>query len=210
MKKEVMREERRLAFLMIAWRMPEIFTSLAAAVASASMAVWLEFVENVSVMIPAILLAVLSGKLRHNLKYSYNYGTGKLEAITAFACEIFDLTGLFCILFFSIRQFFRPDGEEKKLVFALCMSLVGLGIDVFLLLRQRQLSEREHSKMLHTAFLSAQKEFAFDFIAILAIAVDILFSRTEWVRYFSPALCILVAVPFICQTITEGMEQLKN
>ena len=139
MKKEVMREERRLAFLMIAWRMPEIFTSLAAAVASASMAVWLEFVENVSVMIPAILLAVLSGKLRHNLKYSYNYGTGKLEAITAFACEIFDLTGLFCILFFSIRQFFRPSGEEKKLVFALCMSLVGLGIDVFLLLRQRQL-----------------------------------------------------------------------
>ena len=116
MKKSVMREEQRLALLLIVRRIPKFITSFVAAVVSGSMAVWLEFMENVSILIPGVLIAVLSGAMKHNLKYQFNYGTGKLEALTAFACEIFDIAGLLCI---DIEISFLPEtpyGEVTKTV----------------------------------------------------------------------------------------------
>ena len=196
MKNSVMQREQRLALLLILWRIPEFVTSFLAATASKSVVVWVEFVESASILIPGILLAVLSRKLGKNLKFMFNYGTGKVEAITAFGCEMFDLSGLLCVLCFAVTGLINPPEGEKQVLFALVVSLIGLGIDLFLFFQQKKLVEQEHSRMLHTAYLSAQKEFVFDFISLTALAMEVMFADKEWIRYVSPLMCILVSVPF--------------
>jgi divalent metal cation (Fe/Co/Zn/Cd) transporter len=188
--------QRRIAILLILWRLPEFVTSLIAATASGSVVVWLEFVENASVLIPGILLAVLAAKLNKNLKFVFNYGTGKVEAITALSIEIFDMAGLACLFFFAIKGIIRPETELKNLRFALFVSIIGLLIDIIIMFRQKMILDASNSKMFHTAYVSAQKEFFFDAASIIALLISIVFEQTAWIVYFSPVVCILISIPF--------------
>ena len=212
-KKTELRNQQRIAILLILWRLPEFFTSLIAACASGSVVVWLEFIENASILIPGIILLVLSGKLSRNLKYVFNYGTGKVEAITALCCEIFDIAGLFCVSFFAIKGLFVPEEDEKYLGFALAVSIAGLLIDLIILQQQKKILSGSHSKMFHTALVSAQKEFFFDAASIITLVITLIFEGTLWIRYFSPVVCLIIVVPFfiiVMKHLRESVSELVD
>ncbi|MCR5024403.1 MAG: cation transporter [Lachnospiraceae bacterium] len=193
---EALTEQYKVAVLLVVWKLPAFFTSFLAACASRSMVLWLEFIENASIFIPGIILLILSRKLNKNLKFRFNYGTEKVEAITALSCEMFDLAGLFCIVLFAVRNLIKGSEEGKYMVFALIVSIVGLLIDIFILQKEKKLTAVNHSKMLHTAYISAQKEFAFDIISIITLIIEIVFMEKSWITYFAPAVSIVIAVPF--------------
>ena len=72
------------------------------------MVMWLEFIEQVSIILPGFILAFLSFQMKKSLKFHFNYGTGKIEAIGAMSCEMFDIAGLCCVVFFSVKTSFAP------------------------------------------------------------------------------------------------------
>jgi divalent metal cation (Fe/Co/Zn/Cd) transporter len=146
--------------LLIIWRLPEFVTSFIAACASGSAVVWLEFVECASIVLPGAILAVLSGKLNRNLKYVFNYGTGKVEAITALSCEMFDMAGILCLLFFAVRSIIIGKEESGNLRFALIVSIFGLIIDIFILIRQKK-SWRRVTARCTTPPMSAPRRSSF-------------------------------------------------
>ncbi|SFB96688.1 cation transporter [Butyrivibrio sp. YAB3001] len=196
MKAEVLEKQQKLALLLLLWRIPGTVAAFIAATASDSMVLWLEFIENFSIVVPGIIILFLSQKLNKNLKFRFNYGTGKVEAIVALCCEVFDIAGLFCIVFFAVRKIIRGSSEEGDLFLALGVSILGVLIDFFIMKKERALFQKEHSRMLHTAYLSAQKEFGFDFISIATIAISIVFAKTSWIRFFSPVVSIIIAMFF--------------
>ena len=195
-KRTELKKQHDVALVLIFWRLPEFVTSFIAATASGSAVVWLEFIENASILLPGVLIAFLTKKLNRNLKYVFNYGTGKVEAITALSCEIFDIAGLFCVVFFSIREIIRPEPESTYLLFALIVSLIGLIIDLLILFWQKKILLGTSGKMFHTAYVSAQKEFFFDAASIATLLLQIIFKQTFWIAYLSPIVCIAIVVPF--------------
>ena len=210
-RKEDLIRQQKIALLLVLWRFPEFITSFIAAIASGSTVVWLEFIENASVLIPGIILIILARKLNRNLKYMFNYGTGKVEAITALCIEIFDVAGLFCIVFFAIKALIKPAAEEHNLRFALAISILGLFIDLLILSKQKKVSENSPSKMFHTAYVSAQKEFFFDAASIVTLVVTIIFEKSSWIHYFSPVVCLIIVVPFfliVIQHMKASLEEL--
>lgn len=188
-------KEKNLAFLVTVWKLPQCTAAFISALASGSMIMWMEFVEKISILIPCILLMVMSIKLNRNLKFRFNYGTGKVEAITALSCEMFDLAGLLCVIYFSIRDFSNPAHESNSAI-AVILCVAGLALDVFILIGQRKLLHAGHSRMIHTAFLSAQKEFFFDTVAFAALLLEMILKNIQKASYFSPIACLLLAVPF--------------
>ena len=205
-KREAMDEQHKVAFLLVVWRIPGFITSFVAACASRSLVLWLEFIENASILLPGILLLVLSERLNKNLKFKYNYGTEKVEAITALSCEMFDLAGLFCILIFAIRNLIGGAESGEYMFFALAVSIAGLCIDFVILRKEQKLTAMNHSKMLHTALVSAQKEFVFDFISIITLIISIAYHDRFWISYFTPIVSIIVVIPFSITVI----RHLKN
>ncbi|MCR5558681.1 MAG: cation transporter [Butyrivibrio sp.] len=195
-KRNELEKQHNVALLLILWRLPEFITSFVAAAASGSAVVWLEFIESASILIPGVLIAVFSKRLNKNLKYVYNYGTGKVEAITALSCEIFDIAGLFCVVFFSVRTIIKPEPESGYIFLALIISIIGLFIDMLILFLQSKILLGSQSKMFHTAYISARKEFFFDAVAIITLVIELLFEKTTWISYLSPIVCIIIAVPF--------------
>lgn len=213
MQKNVLAEQKKVAILLIIYRIPEFVTSLIAAAASGSMVVWLEFIENASILIPGIIIVILSGKLSQNLKFTFNYGTGKVEAISALSCEMFDLAGIFCVVFFAIRKIIMPDIEEDFLAFALVVSIIGLLIDIFIYYKEKSFVEKEHSRMIHSAFVAARNEFVFDAISIVTLIIGIIFEKTSWIRYFSPIVCVVVSLPLayiVVHHLTDAIRELSD
>ncbi|MCR4590981.1 MAG: cation transporter [Lachnospiraceae bacterium] len=196
-KSEALTEQYKIAVLLVIWKIPNFVTSFVAACASRSMVLWLEFIENASIFVPGIILLILSRKLNKNLKFKYNYGTEKVEAITALSCEMFDLAGLFCIVLFAVRKLMHGSEEgEEYLLFALIVSIIGFLIDIFIVNKEKKLVSVNHSKMLHTAYISAQKEFVFDIISMITLVIEIIFVGRSWISYFAPAVSIVLAIPF--------------
>ncbi|WP_408069925.1 cation diffusion facilitator family transporter [Butyrivibrio sp. JL13D10] len=210
MQKNVLDEQKKVALLLIIYRIPEFITSLIAAAASGSMVVWLEFVENASILIPGIIIYILSIRLNKNLKFRFNYGTGKVEAISALCCETFDIAGIFCVLVFAVRRLFIHETEEEFLIFALVISIIGLLIDIFIYFKEKKFIEKEHSKLIHSAFVAARNEFVFDAISIITLIIGIVFSNTTWISYFSPVVCIIVALPLGYIVIKHILEAVKE
>ena len=167
-----MDEQHKVAFLLVVWRIPGFITSFVAACASRSLVLWLEFIENASILLPGILLLVLSERLNKNL------------------------AGLFCILIFAIRNLIGGAESGEYLFFALAVSIAGLFIDFVIVRKEHKLSTMNHSKMLHTAFVSAQKEFVFDFISIITLIIGIVYRDRSWISYFTPIVSIIVVIPF--------------
>ncbi len=212
-KKKAMEEQKKLAILLVLWRIPAFSTSFVAACASRSLVLWLEFIENASILLPGILLLILSGRLNRNLKFRYNYGTEKVEAITALCCEMFDLAGLFCISLFAVRHLIKGSEKGEHLHFALAVSLLGLIIDIIIVLREKELINVHSSKLLHTAYISAGKELVFDVISIFTLVISILFSERSWIIHFSPVISIALVIPFsvlLLKHIKESLVELTD
>ena len=206
-----LQNQYKLALLVVLGKFPVFITSFLAASVSGSIVVWMEFIENVSVLVPGIMLMVLSRKLDRNLKFKFNYGPGKVEAITAFSCEIFDIAGLFCIIYFSIKKLIEGPEEEEYLVLALILSIIGFIIDALVVQGQKRIMLSKESKMFHTAFISAQKEFFFDGMSIFALIVPLVFGQRAWIRYFAPVVCLIVSVPFlviVSRHLGESIDEL--
>ncbi len=67
--------------------------------------------------------------------------------------------------------------------------------------------------MLHTAFLSAQKEFAFDVISIITLIIGIIYRESIWIERFTPAVSIVVVIPFsviVLQHIRHSLIELTD
>ena len=193
----VYKDQSRLSILLILWRLPGFAIAFAAALASESIVVWLDVVETASVLIPGFLLMYISISLKKDLKYRFNYGTGKIEAITAMSCEIFDVAGLSCAVYFAIKEIIHPNQSEKYVAGVFFILLAGVIIDSFLLYKQKKLYETVENRMLHTALLSAQKEFIFDLIALVTLFLSFLFRKNTYIAYFSPVVCLVIAIPLI-------------
>ncbi len=196
-KNDDMTREFRIAMFLVLCRLPQFLLTFLAASLGGSVVLWLEFVEAASIVIPGAILAMIALNLSKNLKYEFNYGTGKVEAITALGCEMFDIAGILAVVVIAIREVFKEPEEEGLTEIALVISIIGLLIDIFILYKQRNIAKANKSRMFHTAYLSARKEFGFDLASIITLIVTIIFRETGWIRYVSPAVCVVVAIPFL-------------
>lgn len=86
--------------------MPNFVAVTVSAIVSVSLIVWMDFVDSFCNVVNSGFVALLSRKLRRNLKYEYNYGVGKIEAISSLACDGI----LICWLFRDVRAvwYFSP------------------------------------------------------------------------------------------------------
>ncbi|MCR5580040.1 MAG: cation transporter [Pseudobutyrivibrio sp.] len=210
MKNKNFKEQKKIALLLVLWRIPEFVTSFIAASTSQLMVVWLEFIECASILIPGLLLIILSSRLEHNLKFKFNYGTGRIEAITALCCEVLDIVGLFCVVFFSVKRILKPQVEHSYLNFALVVSVIGVVIDAVILIKQKKLLEGVSNRMFHTAYISAVKEFGFDFLSIITLIMVIVFGHNRWIQLFPPVVSILIAIPFALIVIEHMKESISE
>lgn len=206
-------EQRKIALLEVLAELPNFIAVTVSAILSGSLIVWMDFVDSFGNMANSSFLLLLSSRLRNDLKYRYNYGIGKVEAISSLCSNLFICIGLACVFFFSIVDLFTPKQPSSLIFYVLFLKVVNVSFDTYFLISQYRLRHASSTSITEASFLAAVKNFCFDFTALLALLISYLLRDNPVSWYFSPVVCIILAslILISClKNIRSSIEELTD
>ena len=195
------KNQQRVSFLNFIAELPNFVAVLASAIVSGSLLVWMDFIDSLCNVIDAGFVALLSRKLKRDLKYEYNYGIGKIEAISSLCCEGILICGLLIMLISSINDMINPKQPSVLLIYVVVLKVINVIFDTFFLKEQYKIKKGGGSELTDAKFYSALKCFAFDTVALVSILICWIFRGYRAVWYFSPVICIILAVFFFTAAV---------
>ena len=129
-KKNAYKNQEKLSSFSFLSEVPNFIAVTISALLSQSLLTWLDFVDSFGNMVSDGLVVIQSRKMSRDLRYEYNYGVGKLEAMTAFSCQSIGLGGLLCIILISMMQLVHPEKPSDLLIYVVALKVVNVAVDI--------------------------------------------------------------------------------
>ncbi|MGN0613063.1 MAG: cation transporter [Porcipelethomonas sp.] len=206
---EKYKSQQRVSFFTFLSELPNFFAVLVSAIFSGSLIVWMDFVDSLGNVINAGFVTLLSRKLRHDLKYEYNYGIGKIEAISSLCCNGILICGLIFMLISSVNDLISPKQPSGVLIYVVVLKVINVAFDSYFLAAQYKIKKSSGSSISVSQFHASLKSFSFDAIALVSILICWLFRDFNIVWYFSPVICIALSVFFFAETIADARKSIR-
>lgn len=201
------KSQQRVSFISFLVELPNFIAVTISAIISGSLIVWMDFVDSLGNVLNSGFVALLSRKLSRNLKYKYNYGVGKIEAISALCCDGILICGLVLMVISSVNDFILPKEPSGLLIYVVFLKVINVAFDTFFLQAQYKIKKQSRTTIAITEFHTALKSFAFDTVALISILICWLFREVRAVWYFSPVICIVLSVCFLSEQFREPRLQ---
>lgn len=208
-RKHFVKQEKIALFQTVA-RFPCFIFVVISAIASNALFIWIDAVERLCGFIQNTLVNIFSRKLKKNLKFDYNYGTGKVEAIISICCDIFSIVALGCADALGVYQIIFPEKPSSFNAIVVFLISTNLIIDsVFVYLNKNNAK----SRMIKSLLSSNIETIAFDTISFAMLFVTGFFSHLQFTWYISPVLAVIVSTYFIIQnfkSINRSLGELTD
>lgn len=198
--------QQKVSFLSFLLELPNFVAVTVSAVLSGSLIVWMDFVDSLGNVLNSGFVALLSRKLRRDLKYEYNYGVGKIEAIASLACDGILICGLIFMLISSVNDLLSPKEPSGILIYVVLLKVVNVAFDAVFLRAQYMIKRSAQTAVAVTEFHASLKSFAFDAVALVSLLICWAFREVRAVWYFSPVICIALAVWFFVGALRRARE----
>ena len=207
--KDPYQNQQKVSLLSFLAELPNFVAVTASAVVSGSLIVWMDFVDSFCNVLNSGFVAVLSRKLRRDLKYEYNYGVGKIEAISSLACDGILLCGLILMLISSVNDLISPKEPSGLLIYVVALKVINVAFDTVFLKAQHKIKKETKTPIAVTEFHASLKSFLFDAVALVSILICWIFRDIRAVWYFSPVICIALSVWFFVGAIQRAGESVR-
>lgn len=207
--KDSYRNQQKVSFLTFLAELPNFAAVTVSAIVSGSLIVWMDFVDSFCNVLNSGFVAMLSRKLRRDLKYEYNYGVGKIEAISSLACNGILICGLIFMLISSVNDLFSPKEPSGFLIYVVALKVVNVAFDAVFLRAQYKIKKEAKTAIATTEFHAALKSFLFDSVALVSLLICWIFRDVHAVWYFSPVICIALSVWFFVGAIQRSRESVR-
>lgn len=192
--------QMKLTVLSLLGETPNYIALLISALSTRSILIFVDMLDTAGNMLRNLLVLLISGKLRKDLRFTYNYGVGKIEAVASIVCDGIMVLSLTVALCFAVRDIIWPHPAEGLILFALVVKLLNVGGDVFLLWRERKLCRASDSLVLRSSLALAVKNLAFDLSTLIALALMSVLGRYRVIWYVSPVCSLVLGVYLIINT----------
>ncbi|MEG0272326.1 MAG: cation transporter [Christensenella sp.] len=198
-KKNAYKEQQGVRIIKLMGELPNFICLAIAAFVSKSILIWVDLIDSLNVMLRTVFVFILSGKLKKNLSYQYNYGTGKMEAIASLCCDMLLLMNLAIATIVAVNKIMYPQQPTKILFWVILLKLSNVAFDVYVLLKHKK--NLTDSKLYHSELAANFKDLLFDGNLLIILVVTNMLKDAYWTWYISP-ICALVLVVLIgCTTI---------
>lgn len=208
-KKESYQNQQKVSLWSFLTELPNFVAVTISAIVSGSLIVWMDFVDSFCNVLNSGFVALLSGKLRRDLKYEYNYGVGKIEAISSLACNGILICGLIFMLVSSVNDLFSPKEPSGLLIYVVALKVINVAFDAVFLRAQYKIKKETKTAIATTEFHASLKSFLFDSVALVSILICWLFRDVHVVWYFSPVICIALSIWFFVGAIQRSRESVR-
>lgn len=202
--------QEKLARRIVAAKIPNFIAVLVTAIFSHSLIVWVDVLNDFVSVTQTSMVKVFSTKFKGNSKYTYNYGTGKLEAIISICCDMLSIAGMVCIFIAAVYKLFHLDQPSKVIIVVVVLKVFNIATDVFFLFYHKRFQDGRVAKSISS---STVEKTTFDLISFFALLVTYIFIKENFAMYIAPIVCIFMSLYFTfqnCKNIGRSIEELSD
>ena len=188
------KQQQNLSIAQLLAELPSFVAVLVSAILSRNLLVYVDLLDSSMYLISLVLIVVLSQKLTKDLRYEYNYGVGKIEAIASLLCDGMGCFGLLITLGFSVQSIIRPEQPSDFVIAVVGLKVINVSFDTAFFVKQRKITKIHSSAISNANYAEALSALLFDSVALVSLFVMWLLRNNPVGGYISPVVSILVAI----------------
>ena len=175
---------------------PGFLAAALSAILTGSLITWMDFIDAADDVLHSGMVLLIARKLKRNLKYEYNYGVEKVEAVTALCDDTLMLSGLLIFAVFSVHSLLHPEQPSGRLFYVILLKIVNVSADYFFYYQQKKVVDSGTSALAESELAAALNEFMSDGVSLLAVIIAYLFRSQPVSWIFSPIAGLCMAAWF--------------
>ena len=187
-------KQKKMTFLALLTELPNLVAVTVSLLLSRSLLLCLDFVDSLGNVLSCSLVAILSHRMSRDLRYTYNYGIGKIEAMTALFSEGMELCGLLIVGAVSVYRLAVPTRPSDFLIWVVGLKVINVSVDAALLRGQANLTKSSATYVTREEYLAKLGAFLFDAGELVSVLCVWLVREYRISWYISPVLSLGVTV----------------
>ena len=187
------KQQKNLSIAQILAELPSFVAILVSAILSRNLLVFIDLFDSFMYLISLSLIVILSKKLTKDLRYEYNYGVGKIEAISSLLCDSIAFIGLLFVLGLSIYEIIFPEQPSDLVIAVVGLKFINVIFDTVFYIKQRKITKIHNSAISKANYAEALSALLFDSVALVSLFVIWLLRDNNIGGYISPVVSIFVA-----------------
>ena len=187
------KQQRNLSSVQLLAEAPFFIVNLLSALFSRTILLYVDLMDSLNYIIRNAMVMILSNKLSKDLRYEYNYGIGKIEAISSIFGDGIVLFGMVLAMFVSVYSFFYPSNPSEFLLAVVGVKLYDIMWDVAIFAKQRKIFKINQSALSESNYAAALGDLLFDSFTGFSLLIMWLLRNNPIGGYISPVVSVLVA-----------------
>lgn len=188
------KQQQNLSIAQILAELPSFVAVLVSAILSKNLLVFIDLFDSFMYLISLSLIVILSKKLTKDLRYEYNYGVGKIEAISSLLCDGIAFFGLLIALGLSVREIISPEQPSDFLIAVVGLKVINVVFDTVFYVKQRKITKIHNSAISKANYAETFSALLFDSVALVSLFAMWLLRDNTIGGYISPLVSIFVAI----------------
>ena len=199
-------KQQNLSIAQLLAELPNFVAVVVSAILSRNLLVYIDLLDSSMYLISLGLIIFLSRKLRKDLRYEYNYGVGKIEAISSLLCDSMGFLGLLITLGFSVQAIIVPEQPSELVIAVVGLKIINVAFDTAFFVKQRKITKIHNSAISKSNYAEALSALLFDSVALVSLFAMWLLRANFIGGYIAPVVSIFVAI-YLMVGYTKRMRQ---
>jgi divalent metal cation (Fe/Co/Zn/Cd) transporter len=187
-------KQKNLSFAQFLAETPSFIAVLVSAILSKTILVFVDLLDSFGNILRTAMVTILSKKLSKDLRFEYNYGVGKIEAIASLMCDGIVMFGLLVTLGLSVYSIIFPEQPSDLVIAVVGLKVINVSFDTAFFVKQRKILKTHRSAISETNYAAALAALLFDSITLVSLLVMWLLRNNTVGGYISPVISIFVAI----------------
>lgn len=204
------KKQQILSFVQLLSEAPSFIVTLISAIFANTMLLFVDLMDSFGNLLRATLITLLSNKLSKDLRFEYNYGIGKIEAMVSLVCNGIVLCGLLLTIGMSVYSIAFPETPSDTIIAVVGLKVINVSFDTTFFVKQRNILKSHHNAISETNYAAALAALLFDSVTLVSLLAIWLLRNNPIGGYISPIISIIVAVCLITGCIKRTRAALED
>ena len=188
------KQQQNLSIAQLLAELPSFVAVLVSALLSRNLLVYIDLLDSSMYLVSLVLIVILSKKLTKDLRYEYNYGVGKIEAIASLLCDSMGFLGLLITLGFSVQAIILPEQPSDLVIAVVGLKIINVAFDTAFFVKQHKITKIHNSAISKSNYAEALSALLFDSVALVSLFAMWLLRSNPIGGYIAPIVSIFVAI----------------
>ena len=188
------KQQQNLSTAQLLAEVPSFVAVLVSALLSRNLLVYIDLLDSSMYLVSLVLIVILSKKLTKDLRYEYNYGVGKIEAISSLLCDSMGFFGLLITLGFSVQAIIFPEQLSELVIAVVGLKIINVAFDTAFFVKQHKITKIHNSAISKSNYAEALSALLFDSVALVSLFAMWLLRDNPIGGYIAPVVSIFVAI----------------